>query len=241
MQRRYASMLSQLFRCERKVRIPMGLGLPMRTRTIPVKRIALIVLGSGILTFGIHNIHEVVGITEGGVIGGILLANHWLGIPASIASPVLDILCYAVALRLLGVGFLGWSAVASATIAAFYALWERLPHLLPDLSSLPLVAAILGGIFVGVGAGLVVRGGASAGGDDALALSIQKITGWRLARCYLITDLSVLTLSLSYIPLTSIVYSLITVFISSPIIDVITSWRAGEQNMGAAAEAEAEA
>ncbi|MBM6777976.1 YitT family protein [Collinsella tanakaei] len=201
------------------------------------RKLALVIIGSAVLTFGIHNIHEVVGITEGGVIGALLLANHWLGVPASIASPILDILCYAFALRLLGVGFLGWSVVSSAAIAAFYALWERLPNMVPDLTALPLAAAILGGIFVGVGAGLVVRGGGSAGGDDALALSIQKLSGWKLARCYLVSDLSVLLLSLSYIPVSKIAFSLITVMISSPLIDKIVSWRAEENSVNAVAEA----
>lgn len=199
-----------------------------QNRSEYTRRLASVVLGSAILTFGIHNIHEVVGITEGGVIGALLLANHWFGIPSSIVSPILDLLCYAFALRLLGVGFLGWSVVSSAAIAGFYALWEHLPYLLPNLFSLPFVAAVLGGIFVGVGAGLVVRGGGSAGGDDALALSIQKLSGWRLSRCYLVTDLSVLVLSLSYIPVTKIVFSLITVFISSPLIDVIVGFSSSE-------------
>ena len=186
-----------------------------------IKRFATIALGCAILTFGMHNIHQVVGITEGGVLGGILLLNHWFGIDASIASPVLDVVCYTVGLFVLGAGFLGWSAVSSVLLALFYALWESLPHMLPDLSAYPLVAAILGGVFVGVGAGLVVRCNASAGGDDALALSIHKVTGLKLARCYLFTDLSVLLLSLSYIPITKIVFSLVTVFISSPLIDFV--------------------
>ena len=200
------------------MKLPASLHLDPRDIA---RRLALIALGSAILTFGIHNVHQVVGITEGGVIGALLLVNHWFGLPSSIASPILDIVCYAVALRLLGAGFLGWSAVSSSCIAGFYALWEHLPHLLPDITALPLVASIAGGVFVGVGAGLVVRAGASAGGDDALALSIQKLSGWRLSRCYLVTDLSVLGLSLSYIPVTSIVFSLITVCISSPLIDFI--------------------
>ncbi len=200
------------------MKLPASLHLDPRDIA---RRLALIALGSAILTFGIHNVHQVVGITEGGVIGALLLVNHWFGLPSSIASPILDIVCYAVALRLLGAGFLGWSAVSSSCIAGFYALWEHLTHLLPDLTALPLVASIAGGVFVGVGAGLVVRAGASAGGDDALALSIQKLSGWRLSRCYLVTDLSVLGLSLSYIPVTSIVFSLITVCISSPLIDFI--------------------
>lgn len=193
-----------------------------------VKRFATIALGCAILTFGMHNIHQVVGITEGGVLGGILLLNHWFGIDASIASPVLDVVCYTVGLFVLGAGFLGWSAVSSVLLALFYALWESFPHMLPDLSAYPLVAAVLGGVFVGVGAGLVVRCNASAGGDDALALSIHKVTGLKLARCYLFTDLSVLLLSLSYIPITKIVFSLVTVFISSPLIDFVVGLGAND-------------
>lgn len=193
-----------------------------------IKRFATIALGCAILTFGMHNIHQVVGITEGGVLGGILLLNHWFGIDASIASPVLDVVCYTVGLFVLGAGFLGWSAVSSVLLALFYALWESLPHMLPDLSAYPLVAAVLGGVFVGVGAGLVVRCNASAGGDDALALSIHKVTGLKLARCYLFTDLSVLLLSLSYIPITKIVFSLVTVFISSLLIDFVVGLGAND-------------
>ncbi|WP_297181727.1 YitT family protein [uncultured Enorma sp.] len=193
-----------------------------------IKRFATIALGCAILTFGMHNIHQVVGITEGGVLGGILLLNHWFGIDASIASPVLDVVCYTVGLFVLGAGFLGWSAVSSVLLALFYALWESFPHMLPDLSAYPLVAAVLGGVFVGVGAGLVVRCNASAGGDDALALSIHKVTGLKLARCYLFTDLSVLLLSLSYIPITKIVFSLVTVFISSPLIDFVVGLGAND-------------
>ena len=127
-----------------------------------IKKVAIILLGAAIFTFGVHNIHEVTGITEGGVIGLMLFLNKWFGIPSSIASPVLDIICYAIALKLLGGKFLGWSAVATAAVAGFYRVWESFPHMLPDLSANPFAAAVLGGLFVGVGVGLVVRQGGRA-------------------------------------------------------------------------------
>ena len=55
-----------------------------------LKRLFWLVLGTAILSFGIHNIHQRTAITEGGIIGLVLLINHWLGVPASIASPLLD-------------------------------------------------------------------------------------------------------------------------------------------------------
>ena len=185
------------------------------------QRLFWLVLGTAILSFGIHNIHQRAAITEGGVIGLVLLLNHWLGIPASIASPLLDLASYLLALRFLGWDFILTAAVSSVSLAAFYRLWESFPPILPDLSAYPLAAALLGGAFVGVGVGIIVRQGGSSGGDDALALVLHKLTGWKLSRSYLFTDLVVLGASLSYIPARRIAYSVITVTLSSNLIDWI--------------------
>ena len=91
--------------------------------------------------------------------------------------------------------------------------------MLPDLTPWPLAAALLGGVFVGIGVGIIVRQGGSSGGDDALALVIHQLTGWKLARSYLFTDLVVLGASLSYIPARRIAFSLVTVTVSSLLID----------------------
>ena len=97
--------------------------------------------------------------------------------------------------------------------------------MLPDLSAHPLIASVLGGIFVGAGVGLIVRQGGSSGGDDALALTISHISHWKLSRSYLFTDVTVLLLSLTYIPVMRIVFSLITVTISSYLIDWIKEYK----------------
>lgn len=61
-------------------------------------------------------------------------------------------------------------------------------------------------------------------GDDALALVISKITGCRISKAYLLTDITVLVFSLSYIPAKRIVYSLVTVTVSSLLIDFIQNF-----------------
>ena len=106
-----------------------------------LKRLFWLVLGTAILSFGIHNIHQRAAITEGGVIGLVLLMNHWLGIPASIASPLLDFVCYALAFKFLGLDFILTAAVASVSLAGFYRLWESFPPMLPNLTPWPLAAA----------------------------------------------------------------------------------------------------
>lgn len=184
-----------------------------------------IAVGAGIATFGIHNIHEQTGITEGGVIGMMLLLHHWFHIPSGWSTPVLDISCYLLAFRFLGGHFIKVSILSTFCVSMFYNLWDLFPYMLPDLSAYPLAAALLGGVFVGIGVGLIVRQGGSSGGDDALALSISRVTGWRLSRAYLFTDLVVLGLSISYIPVIRIAFSVVTVMLSSLLIDFVQNFR----------------
>ena len=88
-------------------------------------------------------------------------------------------------------------------------------------------------MFVGVGAGLCVRIGGAPSGDDALAMSISHATGWKIQWVYLMSDLIVLVMSLSYIPVRRIGYSLFTVLMSGQLIGLI-------QNFGSASHSDAE-
>ena len=155
----------------------------------------------------------------------MLLIEHWLSISPAYITPLLDIACYALAFKFLGVNFIKLSIIATLFISGFYKLWELFPPMLPNLSAYPLIAAILGGIFVGVGMGLIVRQGGSGGGDDALALTISHTLRWKLSRSYLLTDIVVLGLSLTYISVTRIVFSLVTVTVSSHLIDWIKDFK----------------
>lgn len=191
-----------------------------RTRTA-LRHYGLLLLGAAILSFGLFNIHSRAGVTEGGVLGLTLLLHHWLGITPGISGFCMDVICYAIGFKLLGKAFLKNALFTSACFSLCYNLYSYLGYALPDLTALPLVAALAGAVFVGVGVGIVVREGGASGGDDALALIIAKLTRCRIARAYLFTDLTVLLLSLSYIPFRRIFYSLITVTLSSFIIDLL--------------------
>ena len=190
-------------------------------RKINIKHYALLLLGASILSFGLFNVHSQSNITEGGVLGMTLLLNHWFNISPSISGIVMDFTCYFIGWRVLGNSFLKNAMFASCCFSASYRLWESIGYILPSFADKPLIAAVLGAIFVGIGVGIVVKKGGASGGDDALALVISKLTNCRIARAYLITDLTVLTLSLSYIPFGKIAFSLITVTLSSFIIDKI--------------------
>lgn len=175
--------------------------------------------GVGILGFGLFNIHSQSKITEGGILGLTLLLDNWFGISPGISGICIDSACYFIGYKILGKSFLKNALFSSMCFSILYNIYESFGYVLPDLSKFPLIAAIVGGIFVGVGVGIVVREGGASGGDDALALIICKATKWRISKVYFLTDFVVLVMSISYIPLKNIFFSLITVMLSSFIID----------------------
>lgn len=181
----------------------------------------MIVLGSAILAFGLYNVHSISGVTEGGVLGLTLLLEHWFNISPSISGLVLNGACYVLGLTLLGKEFILYSIIAGGGFSLFYAIFERFPPLWPQIAQMPLAAAIAGAAFVGVGVGLCIRANAAPTGDDSLALSLSHHFKIGIQWVYLLGDLIVLALSLTYIPFSKIIYSLLTVVLSGQLIGLI--------------------
>lgn len=178
-------------------------------------------LSSALQAFGMYNIHALSDITEGGVLGAVLLIEHWLHISPAISGFILNAACYLIGWRTLGKEFIAYSLIAACGFSSTYWGCEQFPPLWPEIAGYPLLGAILGALFIGIGAGLCVRAGGATSGDDALAMSLSHITKVPIQWVYLITDLTVLGLSLSYIPLKKITYSLLTVVLSGQIIGII--------------------
>lgn len=182
-------------------------------------------LASALQAFGMYNIHALSGVTEGGIYGLILLLHHWTGLSPAISSFVLNAGCYALGWKTLGREFIGYSLAAACGYSVGYGICEQFPPLWPQIAQTPLLAAVAGALFIGVGAGLCVRVGGATSGDDALAMSLSHVTHIPIQWLYLISDLLVLGLSLSYIPLKRIGYSLLTVVLSGQIIGWIQNIR----------------
>lgn len=178
----------------------------------------IIFFGSAILAFGLYQVHSLSGVTEGGALGLNLLLEHWFSISPAVTNFVFNVLSYLLGLKTLGKEFLLRSGWAAVSFSVSYAFFEQFPRFWPELYGMPLLAAILGAVFVGVGTGICVRQNAAICGDDALAMSLSRITGLGIQWVYLVSDLTVLALSATYIPLPRLVYSLLTVFLSGQII-----------------------
>lgn len=190
-------------------------------KSIKPKNCIICTLGGIILAFGMYNIHSVADITEGGSLGLILLLEHHFGISPAVSEIILNAVCYGIGIKTLGAVFVVYSVISTSAFSIAYAVFECFPRIYPDISQHPVIASVAGAVFVGIGVGLAVRTGGAPCGDDALAMSISRISKLKIQWVYFISDITVLLLSLTYIPLGKIVYSLLSVVISGQIIGFI--------------------
>ncbi|MBO7292972.1 MAG: YitT family protein [Clostridia bacterium] len=177
--------------------------------------------GSAVLAFGLCHIHANADITEGGFLGLSLLLYHHFAISPAVSTLLLNAAAYLLGIRVLGREFLYYSALSVGGFSLFYALFDLLPPFLAAPSAMPLFAATVGALFVGVGCGLAVWAGGAPSGDDAVGMVLSRRLSLDIRLFYLVSDLLVLGLSLTYIPLGKILWSLLTVVLSGQIIGFI--------------------
>ncbi len=187
-------------------------------KDVKIKDCVITAAASVFLAFGLYHVHNFSGVTEGGIIGLNLLLEHWFDISPSITNFVANAIFYLLGFKLLGKVFIIYSMVATVSFSVSYGIIEQFEPLWPNLYERPLLAAVTGAVFVGIGAGVCVRIGGAVSGDDALAMCISHIAHIKVEWAYLASDLIVLALSLTYIPLSRIGYSLLTVILSGQII-----------------------
>lgn len=192
-----------------------------RLEGIQLSRCLWALFASALLAFGLYNVHAQSCVTEGGVLGLTLLLEYWFHISPSVSGFLINALCYLLGWKLLGRKFVVYSLVATLGFSGFYGIFEQFPPLFPQIAQSPLLSAIVGALFVGVSCGICVRVGGAPTGDDALAMSLCKATGFQIQWIYLLSDLIVLGLSLTYIPAQRIMYSLLTVLLSGQLIGLI--------------------
>lgn len=190
-------------------------------KEIKLSSVLLLLVGSALLAFGLYNVHSISNVTEGGILGLTLLLEHWFGISPSFSGFLLTALCYFLGWKILGKRFLVFSFISAIGFSVFYGIFEQFEPLLPQIGEMPLLASVVGALFVGISVGICVRVGGAPTGDDALAMSLSSVLPVDIQWIYLASDLVVLLISLSYIPLNRILYSLLTVILSGQIIGMI--------------------
>lgn len=180
-----------------------------------------IVVASIIYALGFNWCYAPNAIGFGGITGVGQIINYWL--PWAPIGTVVIIL--NIPLFLLGWKFIGGHLLITSLFAMFVSsIAIDLLTLLYTFHPMdPMLAAVFGGLLMGLSLGMVFLQGATTGGTDLIARLLKLKFGWLpMGRLLMITDLVVIVaVAVAFQSLPSALYGLVALYISSIVMDMV--------------------
>lgn len=181
-----------------------------------VKNYLFILIGSAIVAIGFNTLLLPNQIAAGGV-SGISTIMQSFGFEAAYVQWGLNIPLFIAGFYLLG-GTFGVKTLVGSIFLPFMVFVTR--HIAP-VTHEALLAAIFGGVVIGIGIGLVFLGNGSTGGTALAAKIINKYTGLTLGTCLAMMDGLIVLAAMTVFGIEEGLYAVMGVFISSKTIDVV--------------------
>jgi len=187
----------------------------VRMRLNTIKRVVLVLAGSTIAAAGLQFFLLPNHLLDGGVTGISILSAYLSGIPFGVFLLILNIPFVIIGYRKFGKDFALYSSMGIAALAAL--TFVHIPHGFTDE---PILAAVFGGILVGVGSGLVIRYGGIIDGSDTIAVLIDRVTVFSVGEAIMFINGLIIAIAGFVFGWESALYSLIAYFVAHKAIDV---------------------
>lgn len=180
-----------------------------------------IFIGAAIFAFGLVHFNMQNNLAEGGFTGITLLLYFLFGLNPAITNIILNIPVFIAGWKFFTRPTFIYTIFGTIAVSLFLEIFQRYTldiNLEGDL----VLASILAGLFVGAGLGLIFHAGGTTGGSDIITRLLHHYAGWPMGRAMFAFDFIVITVSLlTYLTVRQAMYTLVSVFIASKIIDFI--------------------
>ena len=188
--------------------------------TAEVKNYGFIVLGSLFLAYGMVALFIPNALVTGGTSGMALLMHYLFHYPVGVMMMVINAPLLLLGTKFFGKHFTLRSIIAIGLTSMCIDGMRAWMHIAP-LSQDVILAAIFGGICVGIGLGFILSGQASAGGSTIIAKIIASKSSIKASTVMLIIDmLIVVAIALIAKNVDLALWSLVSIYISAKSIDI---------------------
>ena len=177
-----------------------------------IKTILGVLVGNLVLSFAVAAFTVPNGIIMGGATGIGLTISHYFPVNLSLIILAINAVLFVLGAVFLGKKFALTTIISSFIYPIFLSMVQSIPGIDKVTENNAMLAALYGGVLLGIGIGLVVRVGASTGGTDILALVLHK---WFLY----IVDFSVLGLQMLFSDSEQILYGILNLFLSTVVLN----------------------
>lgn len=184
---------------------------------ISVKDVIMIAIGTGFYGWGLINVNIPNRLAEGGLSGITLILRALLHWNPAYTTLILNIPLLVLGYRILGRRTLIYTVWGISSLSIWLFIWQAFP-MPPALHHDMLIAGLIAGIVAGVGLGIVFRFGGTSGGTDVVARIMEQKFGIQIGRTMFALDAAVLLLSLIYIDVVHMMYTLIASFVFSQVV-----------------------
>ena len=181
--------------------------------------IALILLTAGavIAAFSVEEFLVPSQIFDGGVTGISMIVGNFVNIPLGVIIVVINLPFMIFGLVKIGKGFIFRAVYAIVVFSVFTSIFEHLTNATYDA----FLGTVFGGVILGVGVGLVFRGGGVLDGTEVVATYLSRKTSWSTARIVLIMNIAIYLVAGAVFGLDRGMYSLVMYFITAYVIDIV--------------------
>ena len=180
----------------------------------------MIVVGAFILAAGFVFFITPHKIVPGGVYGISIVLHYLFGTPVGAVALLFDIPLTLVAIKILGPRFGAKTVVGFVMTAVFVDGLTYFYGTAPLITDDVLLSSIVGGVFIGIGLGLIFKTKATSGGTDIVAMIISKYTHLPVGRLLIMVDSTIVLFGLIVFKDWKIpFYSLIVIYITGKILD----------------------
>lgn len=177
----------------------------------------MIMLGSMLFALAVNLFVIPNDLGEGGVTGLTIIAYYLFGWSPSIVSFIMN-----AALLLVGYKFLNRQTTIYTIIAvSFHSLFLHLTESWSISSNEIIVNTIFGGVFAGVGIGLIIRVGGTTAGSTILARITNKYLGWSISYGLLFFDLIVAFSSYFIIGAEALMLTIIMLYVGTKVMEFV--------------------
>lgn len=180
-----------------------------------------IMTGSLILAFGVVGFLSPNDIATGGTAGLAIVLHHVFKLPIGILMALINIPLLLGSMKYLGKKFAFKTIACIFFIVVFIDLLGNVVRL-SNLSTNLMLATLYGGVTIGIGLGLIFKGGASAGGGTILAKIIAANSSIRTSSVVLLLD-AIVVVSAGFVfkSIELALWSLISIYVASQLIDTV--------------------
>lgn len=186
------------------------------TRLKFLRRVMFMIIGSALVSVALEIFLVPNNIIDGGIVGISIILSHLSHFPLGIFLVLLNLPFLLIGYKQIGKTF----ALSTLFSVILMSIGTTLLHPVQAITIDPLLAAVFGGIVLGIGVGLVIRSGGSLDGTEIVAILVSKKSPFSVGEIVMFINFFILGSAGFVFGWDHAMYSLIAYFIAFKLIDI---------------------